>query len=311
MFPADPVLVSCLTFLLIASPHNRHAVIQYPEQTSGRKESPMIYQIFEPHHDLKTFVKCYWTLESPKEKTPEKNTIVPDGTMKMIFHYGDLYKYYTESGNRISLPKCFVIGQLTRPFEVEPTGETGTFFVRFHPNGFLPFTTIPIEEMENTAVSLTKLFGRDGQEIGQKVLNADTTLERINLIESFLFNRLTENKIIDHIVKSTVETILTVDGQLSVDELSRQNNISRRHLARKFSSSIGLSPKQFSKTIKLQATLKTLLNKKITSFTDLAYESKYYDQAHFIKDFKEFTGLTPKEFYDDHLKMSLIFDRID
>lgn len=271
----------------------------------------MDYQIFEPSHDLATLVRCYWTLESPKENTPEKNTIVPDGSMKMIFHYGDPYKQYTENGNSIILPRCFVIGQLTRPIEVEPTGQTGTFFVRFHPYGFLPFATIPIKEMEDTAVPFEKLFGKDGTEIEQKILSADSTSERIQLIETFLFNRLTDTRTIDHIVKSTVETILTANGQLSVDELSKQSNINRRQLVRKFSAAIGLSPKQLSKTIRLQATLKVLLNKKITSLSALAYQGEYYDQAHFIKDFKELTGLTPKEFYGDHLKMSLIFDRTD
>jgi AraC-like DNA-binding protein len=271
----------------------------------------MDHQIFEPNNDLATLVKCYWTLESQKDKTPERNTIVPDGCMKMIFHYGDLYKQYTGNGNSITLPRCFVIGQLTRPFEVEPTGKTGIFFVRFHPNGFLPFATIPIKEMENTAVPLEKLFGKEGRDIEQKILNASSTVERINLIEPFLFHRLTDKKTVDHVVKATVETILTANGQLSVDELSRQTRINRRQLVRKFSSAIGLSPKQLSKTIRLQATLKMLLTTKNKSLTDLAYENEYYDQAHFIKDFKEFTGLTPKEFYGDHLKMSLIFDSPD
>lgn len=271
----------------------------------------MVPQIYPPGQELAAFVECYWTLESPKEKTPQKNTIVPDGCMKMIFHYGDLYKQYLEDGNSIPLPRCFVIGQLTRPFEVEPTGGTGIFFVRFHPYGFLPFATIPIKEMENTAVSLENLFGDDGKQIGQKIVNANSTPERIKLIETFLLSRLTDTKTVDHIVKSTVETILTANGQLSVDELSKQIKINRRQLVRKLSSTIGLSPKQLSKTIRLQATLKILLNGKNTSLIALAYQGEYYDQAHFIKDFKEFTGLTPKEFYGDHLKMSLIFDRTD
>ncbi len=267
----------------------------------------MNYQTFEPTNDLTTLVKCYWTLESLKEETPEKQTIVPDGCMEMIFHYGDLYKQYIENGNSIIQPKCFVIGQLTRPLEIEPTGETGIFSVRFHPNGFLSFATIPIKEMENTAVPLEKLFGKDGQEIGQNILTANSTLDRIKLIETFLVNRLTDTKTIDRIVKSTVETILTANGQLSVDELSKETNVNRRQLERKFSLAIGLSPKQLSKTIRLQATLKILLNKKFTSLTALAYENQYYDQAHFIKDFKEFTGFTPKEFYGNSLKMTSFF----
>ncbi len=267
----------------------------------------MNYQTFEPDQDLTAFIKCYWTLDSPKEETPEKQTIVPDGCMEMIFHYGDPYKQYLDNGNSIIQPRCFVIGQLTRPLEIEPTGETRIFSVRFHPEGFLPFTTVPIKEMENTAVSLEKLFGKAGQEIGQQVLNANSTLERIKLIEIFLLDRLTDIETVDRIVKSTVETIITANGQLSVDELSRLNKVNRKQLLRKFSSAIGLSPKQLSRTMRLQAALKMLLNDQFSNLAELAYENEYYDQAHFIKEFKEFTGVTPKEFYGTHLKMSSLF----
>lgn len=269
----------------------------------------MTHHIFEPHQDLTTLVKSYWTLKIPAAEAPETNTIVPDGCIKMIFHYADPYKHFDKKGNISLLPRCFVIGQLTEPYEVAPTGKTETFFVCFHPNGFSPFTNFPIKEMENTAIPLEQLFGEDGQAISQDILNATSTQERIGLIEAFLFGRLTNTTTIDHIVESTVESILTANGQLSVGELSEQNNTNRRQLARKFSTAIGLSPKQLSKTVRLQTALKILLEKKGGSLTDLAYENEYYDQAHFIKDFKEFTGLTPKEFYGDHLKMSLVFDR--
>ncbi len=267
----------------------------------------MNYQTFEPNQDFASLIKCYWTLESPKEEAPEKQTIVPDGCMEMIFHYGDLYRQYTESGNSIIQPKSFVFGQLTRPLEIEPTGITGIISVRFQPQGFLPFATIPIKEMENRAVSLEELFGKEGLDFEQKMISAHSTSERIKEIEAFLFNRITNIETIDRIVKSTVETILTANGQLSIDELSKQTSINRRQLERKFSSTIGLSPKQLSKTIRLQATLKILLNKKFTSLTALAYQGEYYDQAHFIKDFKELTGFTPKEFYGNKLKMTSLF----
>jgi AraC-like DNA-binding protein len=266
-------------------------------------------KIYEPNIDLKEFVQKYWTLEGEKENTPLINTIIPDGTMKMIFHYGDTYINHTKNGAQIILPKYFLIGQLTKPYIIEPVGKTGSFVVQFKPNGFLPFTTIPIKEMENTAVPLNKLFGENGNKIGEEILNANSTAERIQLIEFFLLKRLADKNTIDNIVKSTVETILNANGQFSVNEFSQNNNINRRQLARKFSTIIGLSPKQLSKTIRIQSTLKALLNKENTNLTELAYENEYFDQAHFIKDFKEFTGLTPKEFYGENLQMSLIFDR--
>ena len=62
---------------------------------------------------------------------------------------------------------------------------------------------------------------------------------------------------------------------------------------------IGISPKQLGKVIRLQTALKMLLNHKTETLTQIAYENEYYDQAHFIKDFKEFTGTNPKEFLEN------------
>lgn len=264
---------------------------------------------YEPNIELTEFVKRYWTLDGEKENIPLKNTIVPDGTMKLIFHYGDTYKHHSQNGEITILPKCFLIGQLTKPYVIEPVGVTGSFVVQFRPNGFLPFASIPIKEMENTAVPLDILFGEGGIRLGEQILNAYSTSERIQIIETFLFRELADKHRIDNVVKSTVETIFNSNGQFSVNKFSQQNNINRRQLARKFASAIGLSPKQLAKTIRIQSTLKVLLNEEISSLTDLAYENDYFDQAHFIKEFKEFTGLTPKEFFGEDLKMSLIFDK--
>ncbi|MCU0324751.1 MAG: helix-turn-helix domain-containing protein [Spirosomaceae bacterium] len=264
---------------------------------------------YEPNIELSAFVKRYWTLDGEKENIPLKNTIVPDGTMKLIFHYGDTYKHHSQNGVITVLPKCFLIGQLTKPYVIEPVGVTGSFVVQFKPNGFMPFSTIPIKEMENKAIPIDILFGEEGKNLGEQILNANSTPERIQIIETFLFKQLAKKKTIDNIVNATVETIFKRNGRFSVNEFSENNNINRRQLARKFSSAIGLSPKQLAKTIRIQTTLKVLLNEEISSLTDLAYENEYFDQAHFIKEFKEFTGLTPKEFFGDSLKMSLIFDK--
>lgn len=271
----------------------------------------MDYKKYRPSKELHDFVKFYWDLKGEKANTPVKNTIVPDGTVKLIFHYGDLYWHHPENCESFLQPRCFLIGQLTKPYIVEPEGVTGSFVVRFHPNGFLPFTSIPIKEMENTPVPLKKLFGEEGLVLENKILSAPNTAERIIIIEDFLLGMLKNKAVIDRIVESAVETISTNTGQLSINDLTKEMNQSRRFLARKFSSNVGLSPKQLSKIIRLQATLKTLLEGDNDKLTDLAYDNEYFDQAHFIKDFKEFTGLTPKEFYGDNLKMSLLFEDDD
>lgn len=267
----------------------------------------MIYNSYEPHQDLIGLVKCYWSLESTAELVMEKQIIVPDGCMEMIFHHGDLFRQYTDSVGSFIQPRCFVMGQLTRPLEIEPTGRTEIFSVRFHPDGFVPFASMPLKEMENKPVGLDVLFGNEGNALEQKVLSASDESEKINAVEIFLLNNLSKKETVDRVVKSTVETIFELGGKLGIDEISKRKKISRRQLERKFSLAIGLSPKQLSKMVRMQSTLKILKSKKFTSLTALAYEAEYYDQAHFIKDFNEFTGFSPKEFYGNEFKMTSLF----
>lgn len=127
----------------------------------------MDYQTFQPRPELSPFIKCYWTLESPEEEIPQQQTIVPDGCMEMIFHYGDLYRQYID-GKAVTQPRSCVFGQLTQPLVIEPTGTTGIFSVRFQYEGFIPFATIPIKEMDDKAISLETLFGEDGTELEKK-----------------------------------------------------------------------------------------------------------------------------------------------
>jgi len=266
-------------------------------------------EIFSPSAALSDFVMCYWNLDARPEGTPKRNTIVPDGTMKLIFHYGDTYVHHTPSGGQLVLPRCFLIGQLTRPFVVEPKGATGSFIVRFHPAGLIPFATAELRNLENTALPLGELFGRDGLELGEMILNAHSIEQRIKIIENFLLKRLNRQTITDRVVKESVNILLNEKGKPAVRDLSRQCGISPKHLNRKFSETVGLTPKQFAQTVRIQTALKMLITHDDWRLTDLAFESEYFDQAHFIRQFRKFTGITPKRFYGDDLTMSTIFDR--
>ncbi|MES2558313.1 MAG: helix-turn-helix domain-containing protein [Bacteroidota bacterium] len=267
----------------------------------------MEYHTYPPPPDLLPFVKCYWTLEASEELKPERQRIVPDGCMEMIFQCGDVYKQYTTADTFLLQPRSFVFGQITQTLEIEPTGNTQTFAVRFHPDGFKPFATIPLSAMENRAVPLEELFGADGLELETTMLAAHKTEERMIIAANFLHARLQTPYTIDKITQECVSTILALHGQLSVGALSETVNVHRRQLERKFADAIGLSPKQLAKMIRLQTALKQLAGNPGISLTELAHEGLYYDQAHFIKDFKEFTGTTPKQFYGGRLLFTSLF----
>jgi AraC-like DNA-binding protein len=271
----------------------------------------MNYQVYTPTSELQPFVKCFWSLDDERSDDPVKQRVLPDGCMEMIFHYGDLYKQYFEDGSNIIQPRSFVFGQISKYIEIAPTGISGIIAARFLPDGLTPFLDLPAYALENKAVSISEIFYEDGSKLEDDVLTADENETRIKLIEKFLLSKLTESKTIDTITKSCVEVIFQSQGQIGVVELADKMNINRRNMERKFTSLIGISPKQLARVARLQATMKMLRQKNFTNLTSLAYENGYYDQAHFIKDFKEFTGLSPKSFFSDNLKLSSLFTAAD
>nr|WP_262909240.1 helix-turn-helix transcriptional regulator [Mucilaginibacter roseus] len=108
-------------------------------------------------------------------------------------------------------------------------------------------------------------------------------------------------------VRSSVALIIELKGRQPIGELTGKLPVSRRQLERRFSTAVGLSPKQLSKMVRLQTSLKMLSEGQFSCLGDVAYDNDFYDQSHFINDFKEFTGLSPKEYYAGNLRMAMLF----
>lgn len=269
----------------------------------------MNYQTFQPNSDLHAFIKCYWTLEVPAGHNPEKQRIIPDGCIEMAFILGDDIKRFTSETEFILQPRAMVLGQTMEPFYIQPTGDVDTFAIRFYPYGFANFVNTPVRNLANRETPISLLFGEvAANALEQNIINAADTHQRIEIIETFFLGMLTEKTTIDQIVKSTIDALLATSGSTSINSILKEDLSKRRQLERKFIQQIGISPKQLGKVIRLQTALKMLLNPKDETLTQIAYESQYYDQNHFIKDFKEFTGTTPKEFAaDERMALSSLF----
>lgn len=271
----------------------------------------MNYQTFHPHPDLKAIVKCYWSLEVPVQHDVQRQLILPDGCMDMIFMLGDDVKRYTSEDDFLIQPRAMILGQITQPFYVEPMGMVHSFAVRFYPYGFSNFLKRSLHSLANTETPLHELFGEERSAVlTAAIIKAETTAERITVIERFLFELMAAKTTIDAVVKNTIDTILSTGGRVSINSILKDNLSKRRQLERKFLAHIGISPKQLGRVVRLQGALALMLNTEHGSLTHVAYENDYYDQAHFIKDFKEFTGTTPKAFLDDEkMKLSSLFYR--
>lgn len=175
-------------------------------------------------------------------------------------------------------------------------GHGQVFGVKFHPGGFYPFIQSPISKLTEHALSLEDVFGNDGM-VYEGQLKAQTDTEsKIALTEALLLKHLPNddeyvtqiNQMITHILEDSELTM--------VEQLCRKNQINKRKLQRLFSQYVGISPKWVIKLYRLQHAAEAMDNGSYPDLLKLSTDLGYYDQSHFIKDFKSIIGKTPEEY---------------
>ena len=258
----------------------------------------MIYKEFPIHHDLKAHIQLLWMMESEPGDAPiPRERIMPDGIVEVIFHYADPWITTHDGRPPRVQPDGFAISQMRKFIEIEPGGRTGFLSVRFFPWGAYHFFARPIRDFLDDMVSIEVLWPKHAAAILGDIRAAGSPRARSDLLQRFLLDRLTEDCRDDPPLDAAVRLIRQSRGLIPIDEVLRRTGLSRKRLERAFVSLVGTTPKIFSRIRRFLNICSHIEEQKHKSLTELAYDCGYFDQAHFIKEFKEFAGFTPKEFF--------------
>lgn len=268
----------------------------------------MDYQVHQPQEKLARYIKYYWTLHNDDDLMPHsRERIFPDGCIELIFNYADpMRKFENDTG--VIQPRNIVHGQLKKFIELESTGKIGLFSTRFQAAGLQPFIDFDVSELTDKSMTVAEIWNEEGQQLERDMKMAKNSEARIAVVEAFLLQRLAKSRKKDAAISLCVDAIVASDGMVTIDELSEKFNLGKRHLERKFLSSVGLSQKLFSRIVRFNNVLQLIEDKDFRTFTNVAHEGGFYDQAHFIRDFKEFTGLNPKQYFSENLEMAKYFN---
>lgn len=272
--------------------------------------TPMIYQERKPHLLLAPYVKCLWMVEADEQPDDaEDDRVMPDGCLEMIFHYGDRFQL-VRSGQREEQARSFVFGQIQRFMDMRPTGKTGMIAVRFHPFGLEVFLKMPIIHLNEQSVDVGDLFGAEGRVLEARIVEASSFEDRAQLIEQFLISKLRGHQA-DPLIMHTIQRMTRTHGLTSMEALALEHRLSVRTLERRFRQSAGLTPKTLSRILRFQHVFNLAESQRFTSLTQLALEAGYYDQAHFIREFRDFSGMTPSAYFSNDHRFTDYFTGLD
>lgn len=250
------------------------------------------FRIIYPSRELQPFVRYYWILRVTADGIVSQRTL-PTGCVSLIFHR----KERLFSSNLSDLqPRSFICGQETVFSDVSSIGETEMIVVVFQPHTSKLFFNHPISLFRNLNISIIEIEDKELIELSNRIEDSMNNETCIKFIESFLLNKIIVNT--SYYLPRLSEIIKSVNSNpdISTKELAHIACLCEKQFCRVFSDNVGLSPKEFLRVIRIQRAISILQNSPKVSFAELAYDCGFTDQSHMIKEFKQFSGYTPKEF---------------
>ena len=243
-----------------------------------------------PTDKLKDYIKYYVISEIDLES---EYKVFPSSGLVIGFQYkGQISSINDKTLNKLTSAGITGISDSYKIFK--NSDNIGTVLVYFTEIGFTHFSSHPANELFNVITSLDDIFEKNKvNEVEEKLAAVYTDKQRIKIVEQFLLSQLKYIQT-DKLIVKAIKFIYQSKGTIKIKELNEKLFISQSPFEKRFRKVVGTTPKKFSSIIRFNAVLDNLNGTK--SLTEICYENNFFDQAHFIKDFKHFTGDTPEQF---------------
>jgi len=250
-------------------------------------------QEYKPSDHLKPFVECYTVgifnlYSDPGAAFP----VVPSGCLELIIHLNDQHCNIQGNEDWVHSPDYMLIGLFTRVHTVRFPHKVPVFSIRFKPEALFSLFGIEGAEVMERYEDITPLLGNSFRDFCHRIRDDNNTAAMIKLSEEFLTSKIQQNNEKRNYVQRAAE-IMRYSDISSIKNISDEVCISQRQLERKFKNVIGVSPKSYLRLIRINRVIRLMEQKQQMDLTSVAYHCGYFDQAHFINDFKLIAGHKP------------------
>lgn len=254
----------------------------------------MPYYTIQPPPELAEAVRFFWVFEHDIPGDSYVYRSMAEGCAELIFHYKGTFRELGEEPHPVS-STALLHAQSRRYRRFVTHDDFGIFGVYLYPFAVPRLFSCPAPELSNQMIDLKELLGGAGQLLEEQMMLATSNGQRVQLISHFLNCQLRRSQPLIAI-QAAVRHIIQLKGKLTVDRLADQFCLSTRQFERNFKEYAGFSPKLFTRITRFHAALDHY-GSPDKSLTQIAHECGYYDQSHFIHDFNEFSGYSPRQYF--------------
>ncbi|MDQ2715080.1 MAG: AraC family transcriptional regulator [Chloroflexota bacterium] len=234
-----------------------------------------------PSQDLSFFVERYWIVSwDLRGQKPYVQETLPYPCVNLVFEKG--------ASN--------VFGVGTGKFSRLLENKGRAFGIKFKPGAFYPFIQSPVSKFTGGYISIRDAFDVDAQALEEAMLAREDEGEMKEIAENFLRERLPEQDENVREINRIVDYIIAHQEITRVDDIVHCLSLHKRTVQRLFSQYVGVSPKWVIQRYRLHEVAERLADSEGVDWTKIAFDLGYFDQAHFIKDFKAIVGRTPVEY---------------
>lgn len=241
------------------------------------------------------FVKDMMEIKGHSVKTSLR--LYPRNTPEILINLGEPLQ--GEMGSKsASIKKYIIQGSKTAYVNVEHPARCHFLSIRFTTNGYYKLLGMPQNEFTNQFFNLDDVFDRKIEHLIPVLQNTLSLEERFQILEKWLNKEFCKKEIPSKLLSDFVIRYLNQKPDASVKQLTQQTGFTRKHLVCRFKEEAGLTIKEYQKILRIYRLLKQIDKASQISWAKLAGQFGFYDQSHLIKDFKQYTGLTPTDYLD-------------
>jgi AraC-like DNA-binding protein len=252
---------------------------------------------------LKKYIKFFWEIQAENIQLNHKQ--IPVRNIDLKFNLSEAPHFVCMNGEEHMLEEVYFSG-LRDHFSntyIKINGKVDMIGVCFLPEGLFPFLKIPVSEFKNQLLGASEIGFNLANTISERLKEAPDLAARFNILENELSELLDPVNHTPENFRQLFNTLKRSDGSLQISEFCQRHNIGSRKLERLYNKYVGLAAKTYGTLNRFQNSINQLLNKDYSKLSDIAYCNGYFDQMHFIKEFKRFAGNTPGNFVHQNNSM--------